>query len=145
MKPQSGFTLIELMIVVSIIAVLTAIAIPAYQDYVIRTQVAEGVALAGGAKTAVSEYYGNHGAYPNGNASAGLPQAGSISGSYVSAVNVQQAGTKGLIRVSYAGPKASAKIQSVTLDLQASDADGSIVWKCVSTPNKYLPSSCRGN
>ena len=69
---QKGFTLIELMIVVAIIGVLAAIAIPAYQDYTIRAQVSEGLTLASGAKAAVSEYYMNHGAWPTDNAVAGL-------------------------------------------------------------------------
>ena len=66
-KVQQGFTLIELMIVVAIIGILAAVAIPAYQDYTIRAQVSEGLTLAGQAKSAVSEYYSEHGAWPNGN------------------------------------------------------------------------------
>ncbi len=69
---QHGFTLIELMIVVAIIGILAAIAIPAYQDYTIRAQVSEGLTLAAGAKTAVSEYFLERGAWPTDNATAGL-------------------------------------------------------------------------
>ncbi len=72
MKKMQGFTLIELMIVVAIIAILAAIALPAYQDYVIRSQVSEGAVLSDGAKTAVAEYYSNRGAAPADNISAGL-------------------------------------------------------------------------
>ena len=66
-KMQKGFTLIELMIVVAIIAILAAIAIPAYQDYLIRTQVSEGAVLTDGAKTAVAEFYSNKGDFPTAN------------------------------------------------------------------------------
>src|SRR5580698_2935258 len=67
---QKGLTLIELMIVVAIIAILAAIAIPAYQDYLVRAQVSEGAVLTDGAKTAVAEYYSNTGSFPSQNASA---------------------------------------------------------------------------
>lgn len=141
MDRQSGFTLIELMVVVAIIAILSAIAIPAYQDYVVRSQVAEGVALGASAKLAVSEYYSQRGTYPANNLSAGLSSPASIRGSYVSQVSV---GDGGRITVSYLGSKASAKLASETLVLQPSDTGGSISWECVSMPSRYLPSSCRG-
>ncbi len=80
---QKGFTLIELMIVVAIIAILAAIAIPAYQDYLVRTQVSEGAVLTDGAKTAISEFYSNTGNFPKTNKSAGLALPASISGKYV--------------------------------------------------------------
>ena len=73
MKKQQGFTLIELMIVVAIIAILAAIAIPAYRDYLVRTQVSEGASLTGAAKVAVDEYYANYGVAPATNTAAGLP------------------------------------------------------------------------
>src|SRR4249919_2786137 len=88
MKTQKGFTLIELMIVVAIIAILAAIAISQYQDYVIRSQVSEGSSLADGVKTALGEFVNNRGYFPPANSSAGLATSTSIKGQYVGDVNV---------------------------------------------------------
>src|ERR1700733_4270588 len=91
---QKGFTLIELMIVIAIIGILAAIAIPAYQNYTIRSQVTEGISLASGWKTAISEYYAQNGSFPSNSttAPAGAPGSVSVSGNsvgkYVSAINV---------------------------------------------------------
>ncbi|MFC5438078.1 pilin [Rhodanobacter umsongensis] len=140
---QKGFTLIELMIVVAIIAILAAIAIPAYQDYLIRTQVSEGAVLADGAKTAIGEFYSNRGVFPTNNASAGLAKDSSISGQYVSKVAV----TAGLITATYGGPKANKAISTApsTLVLSAITHGGSVEWHCAggTVPDKYLPTSCR--
>ena len=141
---QKGFTLIELMIVVAIIAILAAIAIPAYQDYTIRSQVSEGPVLADGAKTAVAEFYQNTGRFPLNNGSAGLATNVSIKGQYVSSITI---GTStGLITAAYGGPKASTKIPSTsTLILSPITNAGSIAWTCKSSTLKtnYIPSSCR--
>ena len=141
---QKGFTLIELMIVVAIIAILAAIAIPAYQDYLIRTQVSEGATLSDGAKTAIAEFYSNTGHFPLNNESAGLPSTvTSISGSYVSQVDVSA--TPGQIVALFSGPKANDHIKTKTFVLSAVTKAGSFEWTCsLSTVDKkYLPTNCR--
>jgi len=139
-KAQQGFTLIELMIVVAIIGILAAIAIPAYQDYTIRAQVSEGMTLAGGAKTAIAEFYDQRGTFPTANTSAGLASSGSIVGNYVTGVNA----ANGLITITF-GNKANAKISTKTLLVSAVSNIGSLSWTCKSTTmdQKYLPTSCR--
>jgi type IV pilus assembly protein PilA len=140
---QKGFTLIELMIVVAIIAILAAIAIPAYQNYLIRAQVAEGMSLVGAAKTGVAEYYGNYGSFPSTNASAGITAAASISGNYVSGVAIS---TGGLITATFSGPKVNTNISGKTLILSPIANGGSINWTCSTTssvPQQYLPATCR--
>ena len=142
-KLQKGFTLIELMIVVAIIAILAAIAISQYQDYVIRSQVSEGSALADGVKTAMAEFQQNKGHFPANNTSAGLALSTSILGSYVSDVNVGT--TVGRVVVTY-GRKANAKIAGQTLVFSAVTHAGSIEWNCENNNTvdaKYRPSSCR--
>ena len=142
MKKQQGFTLIELMIVVAIIGILAAIAIPAYQDYTIRAQVSEGLNLAGGAKAAVTEFYQDRGAWPTGNSQAGLAtNASSINGKYVSSVGV----VNSVVTVTY-GVDAHATINGQTITLTAADAVGSVTWTCASggvIQDKHLPAACR--
>lgn len=142
---QKGFTLIELMIVIAIIGILAAIAIPAYQDYTIRAQVSEGLSLADGSKTALVEFYNNYGKFPPSNVSAGLATAASIKGNYVTSVNVGT--TAGQIIVAFGGPKANTAIPTgAQVILSATTAAGSVKFTCKKggTMNpKYLPSSCR--
>ncbi len=143
MKKQQGFTLIELMIVVAIIGILAAIAIPAYQDYTIRAQVSEGLNLSGGAKAAVTEFFQDRGTLPGNNLLAGLAAPAEIQGKYVALVTV----TNGVIDVQY-GNDAHAVIQGQALQLTPDTTQpGSVQWDCASAAteieNKHLPAACR--
>ncbi len=143
MKKQQGFTLIELMIVVAIIGILAAIAIPAYQDYTIRAQVSEGLNLSGGAKAAVTEYFQDRGTMPDDNDEAGLADGDDIKGKYVDNVTVDD----GVIDVEYGG-SAHDTISGESIQLTPdTTAAGSVQWICASSgnaiANKHLPASCR--
>jgi type IV pilus assembly protein PilA len=139
---SAGFTLIELMIVVAIIAILAAIAIPAYQDYLIRAQVTEGMSLASGAKAAVWDFVSNTGRFPGSNESAGLATSTSITGDYVSSVDLAPAGK---ITVAFSTPEANSSIKASTLVISAITQAGSITWTCNggTVADKYLPGTCR--
>ncbi|CAN5126005.1 pilin [soil metagenome] len=164
MRGKHGFTLIELMIVVAIIAILAAIAISQYQDYVIRSQIAEGASLAAGAKASLVEFYAKTGHFPTGacqggNESVGLASPASIAGSYVSRVFVAgegcaaslDAGSILTVFSSNAPQKANQAIDTAGLIFEPTTHAGSISWQCkkfllngsVVLQDKWLPSSCR--
>jgi type IV pilus assembly protein PilA len=159
---QKGFTLIELMIVVAIIGILAAIAIPAYQDYTIRSQVTEGLNLADAVKTGVAEFYANNGIWPTGlvGASPALGYTNDPAGKYVTDVTV----LTGTIQITYGG-QANANVLGMVLDLRPRlSANGDVIWICgkhsaviagITDPaapatadattviDKYLPQNCR--
>ena len=145
---QHGFTLIELMIVVAIIGILAAIAIPAYQNYTIRAQVSEGLSLAEGAKVVIWDYYAQHGQMPDSNASAGMAAPNAVTGNYVTSVDI----TGGKITIVY-GNKANAVLLGKKLYLSGTASGGdTIQWTCTTAPGgaadpngvprAYLPTSC---
>ncbi|HEZ3161672.1 TPA: pilin, partial [Neisseria meningitidis] len=124
---QKGFTLIELMIVIAIVGILAAVALPAYQDYTARAQVSEAILLAEGQKSAVTEYYLNHGEWPANNSSAGVATSPSdIKGKYVQKVEV----AKGVITAQMASSNVNNEIKGKKLSLWAKRQDGSVKWFC---------------
>ena len=153
-KMQQGFTLIELMIVVAIIGILAAVAIPAYSDYTKRAKMSEALGFVANAKTAVAEAYQATGTLPANNTAAGLDSTSTnIKSTYVESVSV---GNGGVITVEIQGTgDAGLDAASITLTpLQgdgsaiASSYTGALTWKClVSTTAvaKYFPASCRAS
>jgi type IV pilus assembly protein PilA len=156
-QAQKGFTLIELMIVVAIIGILAAIAIPAYQDYTIRAQVTEGLNLASDLKASIAEIYAQKGEFTGvDSGELGLPQATYKNGKYVEQISVDE----GIITVQY-GVQANSKIDGKTLVLHpGTNQNDDVIWVCgnASDPanvtmaagtatntvvDKYMPASCR--
>lgn len=142
MTATRGFSLIELMIVMAIIAILASLAFPAYQDFVARAQVSEGMSLASGARIGVVDRYAAGAVFPADNADAGLANPGSITGRYVTSVTVGP--SNGEITVVF-GSSAAAPVAGQQMMLTPTTNDGSMEWQC-SSPGiaaRHLPSSCR--
>ncbi|MBH2509409.1 pilin [Neisseria meningitidis] len=155
---QKGFTLIELMIVIAIVGILAAVALPAYQDYTARAQVSEAILLAEGQKSAVTEYYLNHGIWPGDNNSAGVASSSKIKGKYVKEVEVKN----GVVTATMLSSGVNNEIKGKKLSLWAKRQDGSVKWFCGQPvkrndtatdvaadsgndkiDTKHLPSTCR--
>ncbi|MBH5831399.1 pilin [Neisseria meningitidis] len=155
---QKGFTLIELMIVIAIVGILAAVALPAYQDYTARAQVSEAILLAEGQKSAVTEYYLNHGEWPSNNTSAGVASSSKIKGKYVKEVEVKN----GVVTATMLSSGVNNEIKGKKLSLWAKRQDGSVKWFCGQPvkrdanatdvaadsgndkiDTKHLPSTCR--
>ncbi|HEZ8002272.1 TPA: pilin [Neisseria meningitidis] len=160
---QKGFTLIELMIVIAIVGILAAVALPAYQDYTARAQVSEAILLAEGQKSAVTEYYLNHGTWPSDNSAAGVASVSTdIKGKYVQSVTV----ANGVITATMLSSGVNKEIQGKKLSLWAKRQNGSVKWFCgqpvtragtddtddtvaadtttnTKIDTKHLPSTCR--
>lgn len=135
---NSGFTLIELMIVVAIVGILAAVALPAYQDYTRRARVVEGLSLAAGVKTAVSEYRASQNNWPSSTDDLGITNV--ISGGVVKSVSVEAGG---VIKVVY-----NEKVgfdQTLILRPELVSGSGNIVWRCTegTLPSEVRPSECR--
>lgn len=139
-KMQKGFTLIELMIVVAIIGILAAIAIPAYQDYIKRSKVTELATSASACKVSVTEYYQSQNAFPGTVDAAGCTD--DASSKYVASLTV---GADGVITVAAQGIAGDVNGSNYVLTPSAAASDSAVDWQCTDStiPSKYLPANCR--
>lgn len=141
-KMQQGFTLIELMIVVAIIGILAAVAIPAYSDYTTRAKITEGINLAASAKSSVSEFRLSTARFPSDNLNAGL--ATTISSQYVTSIVVASNGGLGEITITFNG--SSGATANDTMIMLGTFTNGTVAWTCSggTLSDRFRPSNCRG-
>ena len=141
MKKQ-GFTLIELMIVVAIIAIMATIAIPQYQNYLARSQFTEALSLSDGLKVQASEYYTSNGRCPQ-NTADGFEPSASYTGKYVAKIDLAGTAPQCTITATFASNNINANLAGKTVTLTAKDNGGSLAWICTTTVDaKYIPTTC---
>ena len=139
---NKGFTLIELMIVVAIIGILASVAIPAYQDYIARSQVSEGIGLASASKTPMAEYFADVGYWP----SRASDVMGATAGKYVSAITITAGNTATTPVTITVRLKESTINASITAGVLTLSSDNGKAWSCSTGAGlaaKFVPSSCR--
>lgn len=148
-KVQKGFTLIELMIVIAIVGILAAIALPAYQDYTVRARMAEPMAALAEARTSVTEFYSANNYLPDDNADAGILQTRTNSLIIDEIIYESVTGVGPRLTASVLQSVIPGATESLSFELSGtSNADGTITWKCqpsATTPvdGKYLAATCR--
>ena len=136
-RAARGFTLIEVMIAVTLVSILVLLALPAYQNYTLRAKVSEAFTLGAPLRTRISNLYQESGSFPADNEAAALDPPADYAGEFVGAVEILP---EGVVRVSFSDPALAGK----TVTFTATASGPSLVWTCSATvPKNVLPPSCR--